>query len=58
VNEAAQAGRSLADAGLRLVIRKREHTVVLCTWLEPLLMQPGDIDCTDMTDEQFEDVLR
>ncbi len=41
---------SLKEAGFRYVERKGEFR-----WVSPAMLEPGDIDCTDMTDTEFEE---
>lgn len=53
-NEVTRAGETLADQGFRLVIRRKGGVIVLATWLERHAMLPGDVDCTDMNDDEFE----
>lgn len=46
---------SLQDQGFRFVVRPSELDRAL--WLHPADMKPGDIDCTDMGDEEFEALI-
>lgn len=45
---------SLREQGFRFVIRANG----VINWTHPALVQPGDIDCTDMSDEYFVDTLK
>ena len=55
MNEAAATWKGgLLDAGFRFIVRRTNGVVTLATWLEPHLVQPGDVDCTDMTDDEFD----
>jgi hypothetical protein len=40
---------TLQDKGYRYIKRGDAFT-----WAHPLEVQPGDVDCTDMTDAEFE----
>ena len=43
---------NLQEQGFRFVLRG-----VAGAWMHPEEMRPGDLDCTDMSDEEFEDAL-
>jgi hypothetical protein len=43
---------SLKDAGFRLIERRGEFR-----WLSPAMMEAGDVDCTDMSDDEFEEFV-
>lgn len=43
---------TLADQGFRFIYRPK--AVIRFNWRHPAEIQPGDTDCTDMTDEEFE----
>ena len=42
---------SLQEKGWRFVLRDEPSRE--SGWMPPLSMKPGDIDCTDMDDEEF-----
>lgn len=44
---------NLQDQGFRFVIRGAR-----ATWVHPAKVLPSDLDCTDMTDAQFEEAVR
>lgn len=47
---------NLQEQGYRYVYRPSAHPE--CgIWIPPELMQPGDIDCTDMGELEFEEFL-
>ena len=50
---------SLKDEGFRFIVRKRmDGTVDLACWLETFAVRPGDVDATDMEDDEFERLMR
>ena len=40
---------NLQEQGFRYVLRGADGR-----WVHPWAMKPGDVDCTDMSDEEFE----
>lgn len=44
---------NLQTAGFRYVERKG-----VFNWMDPVFMQPGDVDCTDMDDDTFANFVR
>jgi hypothetical protein len=45
---------NLQEQGFRFVWRPALRE---CLWCAPALVQPGDVDCTDMSDREFEQFL-
>jgi hypothetical protein len=45
---------NLQEQGMRFVWRPSLRE---CLWSCPLDIQPGDVDCTDMTDREFEQFI-
>ena len=48
---------TLQDAGMRYVIRSTPEGVT-GRWSYPEFIEAGEVDCTDMDDEQFERAVR
>lgn len=46
--------RTLKDQGFRF-IRRGEGVF---NWVHPAELKPGDLDCTDMSDDEFEAAVR
>jgi hypothetical protein len=45
---------SLQDQGFRFVWRPALRE---CLWSHPAEVKPGDVDCTDMSDREFEQFI-
>lgn len=44
---------NLQDQGFRYIYRRSAHPD--CgIWIRPEFIKPGDVDCTDMSDDDFE----
>lgn len=47
---------NLQDQGYRYIYRHSAHPD--CgIWIRPEFIQPGDVDCTDMADDDFEALI-
>lgn len=48
-----QTGQTLSAQGYRFIFRDGRYL-----WAHALEMQPGDVDCSDMSDDEFEQFVR
>lgn len=49
-------GQSITEVTHRFVYRSYRDGDADCLWVKRALMRPGDVDCTDMSDDELAQV--